>query len=497
MYDSDVTSRLERAIAVSLGAFEAIAGSLAREQFQRAVDDVAGYGEAVAAQHLRNKLLAFAGKRDRTHPHSTTWPRIAKIVKQLDGALGAYFEPRLLPWRGGGERRRVLLLLDHLPPAGREWSQTRWICTYAAALARNPDVEAVRLLATQETAPEGPVGVSTELTWDHVMGWRDELEQIAGGPAPNVDLVTTDRLGPVRPYEDALRLATDFRPDIVLAYLGMFQSRLLPALLRPHAAICAVQLNRNHREPPYADLVLAHSLVTDFSDKPTPDKWRAHAIPLAPFPKQQTLDPLRLGPVSPMRVVTVLSRGRLEKSLMADDAAGLTLVVTFLEEFLDAVWLLVAIEDPAAFGARIAPLVPAAVAGRLRLLPVMPDLRAVYEHCHLYMHLPGMEGGGMGMAMAVAEGLPVIAAKGTDAANFLPPDHAYPQALSAAKMLRRWASSSEVRRRKARKQKMVLDNVHSLDAAGAAFSPLLAQVVDRCGRRASEVGAPPCPPDRT
>jgi hypothetical protein len=61
----------------------------------------------------------------------------------------------------------------------------------------------------------------------------------------------------------------------------------------------------------------------------------------------------------------------------------------------------------------------------------VPDLRAIYEHCHIYMHLPAMAGGGMGMAMAIAEGIPVLAKHGTDAANFIDEDLLYRDSAEA------------------------------------------------------------------
>ena len=236
----------------------------------------------------------------------------------------------------------------------------------------------------------------------------------------------------------------------------------------------AVQMNQINAEPPYSDLVLAHGHSPDFSDKPTPAKWRAHSVPLIPFPKESSIDPSQLGPPSPLRVVTVLTLGRLEKGLMREDAAGLKFVISFLEDYPQAVWLMVAIEDPEAFAGVIAPHLPPGVAERVRLLPVMPDLRAIYEHCHIYMHLPFLGGGNMGIAMAIAEGIPAVAREGTDGANTLFPDQVYRNPREAAHILRRLAADPDFRLQRVKRQQRKIERDHSVKAASIAFHTFLA-----------------------
>jgi hypothetical protein len=46
----------------------------------------------------------------------------------------------------------------------------------------------------------------------------------------------------------------------------------------------------------------------------------------------------------------------------------------------------------------------------------VPDLRAIHQHTDLYVHLPGMGAGGMGIAMAIAEAVPTLLERGTDIA---------------------------------------------------------------------------------
>lgn len=474
----------------------ALAGAPAERHLREAVRGAEAYGAAMAAQHLRNRLLAYLdGKAYHHQPQVGIKPRmrpeIADWIERLDGALLRHFTLPSARERRLDRGKRVLLLIDHLPPRDRMFSHTRQVCTYAAALALDPSVEAVLILSTQETAPENPFRASTELGVEHEMGWRLELEDLAGAPVPKVRFMTPRRVGPVRPYEESVARVREFDPDIVFSHLGIFRSRLLPLLLHPRAAMVGVQMNQINPEPEYSDLMLAHGYSSDFSDKPTPSKWRKHEVPIIPFPKEATVDPSDLGPASPLRIVTVLTLGRLETGLMRDEAAGLRFVTAFLEEHPRAVWLMVAIEDPDAFAGVIAPHLPPGVEGRLRLLPVVPDLRAIYEHCHIYVHLPPLSGGNMGIVMAIAEGVPVLAGRGTDGANTLHPDQAYRDSPHAAQILRLLAADPVLRSQWLARQRQKIEEDHSMRAASVTFHGFLAEALANFESRRARLAAGP------
>lgn len=473
------------AIAEALAAIDVLAGPAAAAHFAAAVESA---GEPLLAlQHLRNRLLAylfvkgFPFQPDVGFKPRMRW-RIGELVEALEEALLERYALAPAPPGDAGRSGRVLLLIDHIPARDRMFSHTRQVCTYAAALALDETVSEILVLATQESAPENPFHAVTELGASHLEGWSEELEEVAGGAVPKVRFETVERVGPVRPYEASTAAAAAFDPGVVFAFQGIFRSRLLPLILRPRAAVIAVQMNEVNPEPPFADLVLAHGHQADFSDQPTPAKWRNHAVPLVPFPKERSVDPGDLGPPSPLRVVTVLTLGRLEKGLLKDDGEALKFVIAFLEEHPSAVWLLVAIEDPAAFAEKIASYVPAAVEGRLRLLPVVPDLRAIYEHCQIYVHLPPLGGGNMGIAMAVAEGLAVLAGAGTDGANTLHPDQVFSTPRQAANMLRRLAADPDLRRLRAQRQQLKIERRHSVRASGVALARFVSEAVT-FGRR--------------
>ena len=182
-----------------------------------------------------------------------------------------------------------------------------------------------------------------------------------------------------------------------------------------------------------------------------------------------------LGPAAALRVVTVLTQGRLERGLMKDGGADLEFVVGFLRQHPRAAWVMVGLGDPNAFAAEIAARIPDGVNGRLRLLGVVPDPAAVFAHCQIYMHPPALGGGAMGAAMAIAAGAPVLARAGGDISNLLPAGHAYVDAAQAGVRLRRLATDDDLRQRWLIAQQRTLARDHSIAAAARALHPVIAE----------------------
>jgi hypothetical protein len=61
------------------------------------------------------------------------------------------------------------------------------------------------------------------------------------------------------------------------------------------------------------------------------------------------------------------------------------------------------------------------MSGRLRFQQYELDLPALYGCCDIFA-MPPIAGGGRGTALAVSAGLPIVAYRFSDAANFMPPD---------------------------------------------------------------------------
>ena len=486
----DAHKPLTEAMEAALRSLRELTGNRSSStQFAETIRDVGVFGDLVAAQHFRNLLLARSNSRSARKMERLPGLNLSaahregleRIVNDLDAAIAEHLKEEAARYglRPASDLRRVLLLIGHLPPITWMGAHTRQICSYAAALAMSPDTEALRVVATQESAPENFLFMESEVERNDVAGWRMELDSVAGGTCPKVEFVTPDRLGRVRPYEASLKAACEFRPDVVLAFQGNYASRVLPKVLHAYVPIVAVQFNQINPEPSYADLVLAHGLRHSFKDKPTPEIWRDHRIPLVPFAKKLSTSQEDLVPQAQLRLITALSMGRLERTLLLNEAADLRLVISFLERWPDAAWLLVGIAEPEQYRATLDPPLPESVRDRVRFMRPVPDLRAIYEHCHIYMHLPAMAGGGMGMAMAIAEGIPVLAKHGTDAANFIDEDLLYRDSAEAWERVERWAGDELLRRHVVERQQRRLDRDHSLNAVSHSIRSVIAEALER------------------
>lgn len=462
---------------------------------ERLAGTAAGHGWPAALQHLRNVVLACSfdqGPSDLgelLEAHGSRHWLLRLVVTILDDILITYFHhlPRGSP---DPSARRCLVVAADMPKHSTG-PHMRFTCSHAVALATIEPIESVQVLITQELGPEGPRVTDGAVSMDRISDWQAEI-LFLGGPAvaAKVSFATPERSGPVWSYEDSLAIAQQFRPDLVVAILGIYGSHVLPHVLESIAPIIGIQTNVNVPEPGVCDLVLAHGRTDNFADKPRPEKWRSHVVPVIPLSKTSKISPDELGPVSSFRVASALSFGRLERGLLADDAAVLDRVIRFLDDHPRAVWLMLGTEDLEGMALAVEARRQGELQERLRFMPWAPDLRAVYEHCHAYLHPQRDTGGGMAIAMAVAEGLPVIAPHNSDAANFLPPTTLSTTVDDAFGRLARFADDETYRRRTAESQRAAMETHNSLDQAGVAlrrlFDPAYSSYQIRSGIEAAK-----------
>lgn len=501
---------LNDAIGTALDAVERVNRNTAPAKAFRARIDDPAMDVGVAAQHLRNLFLAYSnGKLFRQMDRipglrGTSRPALAALAEYLDAHMlpllcGQKKDQKSLPAftnslpkspdlpeteleAPAGSPRRILIVLDYLP--GNDWmgAHARQICSYAAALAGRADVTAVRVLITQETAPENPHLSNGEVGTEQEKGWRATLNDMAGAAAAKVEFQTPHRSGPVRPHNEAMRLAMEFAPDAVLAFQGMYRSRLVAEAVARFVRRCiAIQFNQYNPEPPFADIVLAHSFQPDFNDKPTPEKWRNHPIPLVPFSRHTEVDTEDLCPDAETRIVTALSQGRLEKGLLADDATDLKRLVLFLQNHPKLAWIGIGMLDPDDLRSRAEAICPEMrdLGNRIICMSAVSDLRAIYRHCAAYVHLPGLHGGAMGVAMAIEEGIPALVRAGTDSANFIDRDLTYHDADTAFRRMEVLVTDPSFRRHLQRRQKDRLRKQHAIPATGRILRGFLDELPTR------------------
>ena len=456
----------------------------------------AEFGGLSAAQHLRNVLRAVSfsqGPVDLLDLHAATAvlpiERLRRTPALINDALAVALQ-RVVPpatRRADPVIRRILLVGSDVPTHARA-PHMRQYCAYAGALAMLESTEAVRLLITQEYAPEGPRITSGELGPERMDELASEVALLAGlQAADKVSFSTPAREGPVRPYLKAINQALDFDPDLIVAFQGVYGSEVLPPLLRDHAPLAAIQMNRANPEPAGFDLILAQGKRDSFDEMPTPRIWRNHVVPAIALPKTEELDASALGPTARLRVVSAIGQGRLEKALMINGGYILGLVLDFLTRQPDATWLMLGTVQPTPV-LEAARARDAAAAERLVMMPRVNDVRAIYAHCQVYMHPHGDPGGGMATAMAVAEGLAVIVPSTSDSTNYLPPHASTQTAPEAFARLSRMAADPLFRQRQATAQRQYMERRNSLERAARVMGRLLPHAYRGYSRRSAGLG---------
>lgn len=397
----------------------------------------------LSAMHFHRNVLmaALAG----ASPFGTPRPPVRQRLTQYIDTLNARLAVRLSQLRLSGLSKlhasarpeRILILLAMLPSDRLRNAHLRQTASYASAIALQPGVQSVHIVVSQEfhlmgedfsfqgfgdvigtvvdtkPCPESWVQAVKDVLLDSE---ADALGKITfHAPTPDATLY---------PYRSSLQEIRRFQPDVVLSFLGFMGSEVIPAVIHRHVPILGVQFNGLNPEPENCDLVLAQGHV-DLARKRSPERWRNQQIPIRPFPKRETLgrEAVTSRAIETV-IVTALSVGRLENLLLRFEQKLLREICEFLSSQSDQVgWLFVGIHEPKRIEALPGPWQKLMASGRLRLEGYVPDLRAVYEHCDIYAHVPESPGGGMGIAMAIAEGLPTLVPRFADAANFMPREY--------------------------------------------------------------------------
>ncbi len=458
---------------------------------ERDINMAGAYGGLAAAQRLWSLALAAAEGRyyaELVPGDQATVGLLRHVAVQMQELIARRLTPAEAPARPRHQFSRFLLCLDYLPGSNRYGSHLHQVCCYAAALASLPETEAVLVIATGETMPEGNAFSrwDARVTPEPSAGWVAELAQV-GDPifTRKIGFYSPTNLGQVKPLAAAVDAALRFRPDITLYFLGHLRSRLMPRLLRDIAPQVAIQLNAGNDEPTDCDLVLSQGRGIDFGAKPTPALWASHTVPAVPLRSEGGGEPLPPLPRAAFRIVTALSNGRIEHVLTEQNGHA-ERIEQFLEENPLAAFVLAGVER----AERIVEQRPKWRAlidgGRILTLGYTSRLRELYVRCDLYAHLPGLGGGGMGIAMAIAEGLPVIVAADTDAANFVADEAVYCDSQEAFALIESLMRDPRARAALAARQMRALES-HSVHAVGQRLKHLLPRAQQHFAERQAAV----------
>jgi hypothetical protein len=433
-------------------------------------------GDIAAVQRLWSLTLAAAEGRaycELIDDHAAAQETLRNVAKRLRGYIVENATPvarihRQLPLR------RFLLCLDFLPPTNRYGPHMHQACCYAAALASLPAAESVLIMASGESMPERNVlsECYRGFKGNYADAWKAALERVA---APEITSKVTfyDPLTgeDVSPITHTVEAAVRFEPDAILYFQGLLRSSLMPDILKDVAPQVAVQFNVLNPEPEFCDLILSFRRDVDFRDKPTPALWTSNVAPVLPLASEDEGEPLPAMPNAAVRIVTALGLGRIERLLLADPDLA-SRIAQFLRETPEAAWIFIGIVTPAALLDRYPDWRELVEAGRILLMGHTLRLREAFAACTLYLHPPGFGGGGMGIAMAIAEGLPVLVEAGTDAANFVD-EAVFSTPEEAFALLGELIGNPSARRSLAIGQAEALEANHSIGAVARCLQEIL------------------------
>ncbi len=447
------------------------------------------HGDLAAAQRLWCMALAAAERRFYTDLVPDERDTMS-VLNAVANRLRATIVERLTPPEEAREApkeppTRFLFCLDYLPPSTRLCSHLHQVCCYATAMSSLPGAEAVLTMATGETMPEGIPFLRQEAESNIApeAGWRLALSRVAEPEvARKVHFFYSEAKGRVRPIEQAVDVALRFRPDVIIYFLGMLRSRLMPRLLRNVAPQVAIQFNVLNEEPTDCDLVLSQGAAIDFRVKPTPEIWASHAIPVLPLQSEGEAEAQPSLPRARFKIVTALSDGRIERVLTEQDGLA-TRIREFLEANPDVAWVFIGVDQPARILERRRDWWPLIDCERISLIGFAARLREVFAQCSIYVHLPGMGGGGMGIAMAIAEGLPALVEIGTDATNFVNGEAVYDNVDDAFSLIGSLMRRDDKRIALAKQQAQVLEGGHSIAAVRRDLETILPKAVSRFMQR--------------
>ena len=419
---------------------------------------------------LRPKLKAFFG---------TTGEQIC-LVQAANSACTALQSwtaalPRSEPAQDTPAKvgRSFLLMLSWIPANAETGAHLKQLASYSQALA----------LACQ-AGGEGPVRIRVMFTYENMTFWLAQNFQSYSTPGANVikDTITEaldgldvdfDVIHVLPPHfdttQDWITATLDkidaFNPDCVIRWYGFYASNFTAPVIHKKYPMLGIQFNANNPVDRFSHILLNQGDLKE-THKNDP-RWRNHLIPLEVLKRRLTFTRAECDlPENCFAIATTLSGTRLERAILVLTPDKVEQLLSVFERHSNLKWLWIGITDPESLRNHHPELRRLIDTDRIRCIPFSDDLRALYQHCDLYVHLPSMFGGGMGVAMAIVEHRAVLAHAGTDPCNFLAPDtivegwDVFLQALDTLIL------SSPERDRIAQEQKAWLDEKHGLAAVG-------------------------------
>ncbi len=437
-------------------------------------------GIVAGTQHLRNLMLQgpeALTADEGTIPNIPPW--VANLVlRTMPDVLGVELQ-KIADWPEVSNRtpiypaRRPMIVCAYMTEA-TPGPHMRFINGFAGALATLDEVEKVTILVTQECEPEcvrAPVVDAGPWDAQREEDWHRDLAHVAGDYVHKINIVVVGKHGAVFPQEAALDLARTHDPDILFPIIGILESPVVAQILARNIPTIAIQSSMTNDVPKFADIVMAHGGGYNL-DEPEFERCRSYRIPVYPFPRTGEKNPTIPQSSARLRIVTAMSGSRLNK-LIRPNSPHRKEMAAFLRNNPDIDWLLLGAKDPEQCRAILGENEEDGLKTRVTIGGFVPDLRAAFETCDIYLQPSTNAGGAMGVAMALEEGLPIVAMRDCDAGNFLPLDSLIESDKDVVDKLQELVSDPEARTKLANIQRTHMHDHHSIKTCGQDMAALM------------------------
>ncbi|WP_454021110.1 hypothetical protein [Azospirillum sp. Marseille-Q6669] len=339
------------------------------------------------------------------------------LSKQIEDHA-AFSEPNLV--LESVDPSKILLIQSTLRGFA-EHSVLRLIIDHAIAILRVNKNSEVMILSTDEVVPQNFDGSN------HFKCYHDQIisECVKNGDGNICDrlkIVYCTKPSQMINYVDHVFSCIDeFSPHCIINYHGVADDSFIfsGGIYKKYPFIYH-QTNILQRPRYDADLFLSNGRIVDQGDihLENRERWVNGRIGFTPFKKLKSYQRLEL-PFANHSIIMVTVGNRLPHEI-SDNFCHIAMRA--LDRYEELAWTLVGPNsDSVGMIDECAKAYSKNVRKRIYSIPFEKDLRALYEHCSIYLN-PFRAGGGTSIALAISEGMPIVCMQGCDIEMALPPE---------------------------------------------------------------------------
>ena len=358
--------------------------------------------------------------------------------------------------------KKFLFVISYLHGNTTSSSHIRQVASYTTGIARLSEDYQVMLLITHENSLNGKYISYRQVTEEYLQVHQEVFKEL-GDDVLNKNLFINYGVNIEEDnyFDDIYSKITKFNPNVVLCWGGTLQSTVFSRYFFENYPTVLIQFQSSNSVNDLFDIYLSQGYVQSFEGRKNPEKWRNHKIPMLVFEKRKTYLKHEVKKSDDeITIVTTLGGGRIEKIINTYNKNTIDNLVSLLNDYSNTRWVFIGVKDLKILFLKDSRFKELYQKEKIDNIAYENDLRAFYEHCDIYIHLPNFTGGATGVALAIAENIPVVAYKGTDACNFLDKSVVFDNLKSYFDFVKKLIGNKDLRIQKATeaKEKMLKEN---------------------------------------